>query len=85
MVRVNMLWQIVAYTLLLILMYDVAGKCAGNDDLSPECADARHREIWGVKAVFILAVLTEIITMTQIYEWMSLRMIVVWQSANDLT
>ena len=33
----------------------------------------------------VVDVLTKLITMTQMYEWITMRLIIIWQSGKDLT
>lgn len=57
----------------------------GSYDISTKCIASLKEYRFAYRIAFFLSIFTRLISVTQIYEWLSMRLIILWQSGKDLT
>ena len=83
MVRFMMLMYTGYYGLEVSLANVTLFKCKNSE--SGECKDIIEVYRWVQQYSYVIGMLAQIISITQIYEWASMKLIMVWQSTKDFT
>ena len=85
LITVNMVIYTTWVIFYITALYLTAYSCDNVFDQSPECYEVSKviKPVWA--HYFVLRNMTLFITITQIYEWMTLRQIILWQSTKDMT